>query len=63
MKRGARRGHLLVALLAALGLILQAVACSPEASRQRNGGPGADVGNHSPQLPEPSTAPTPFGRP
>jgi curli biogenesis system outer membrane secretion channel CsgG len=33
------------------------VACSPEASRTRNGGPGADIGNHSPSLPEPSTPP------
>ena len=29
--------------LAALGLLL--VACSPEATRTRSGGPGADVGN------------------
>ncbi len=32
-------------------------ACSPEASRQRGGGPGADIGNHSVDLPQPSTAP------
>jgi len=34
--------------------------CSPEAGRSRNGGPGADVGNHSRNLPEPSTAPSPI---
>jgi hypothetical protein len=43
-------------LLAAL-LAAAVVACSPEATRVRNGGPGADIGNHSPNLPEPSTAP------
>jgi curli biogenesis system outer membrane secretion channel CsgG len=33
------------------------VACSPEATRTRNGGPGADVGNYSRNLPQPSTPP------
>jgi hypothetical protein len=46
----------LAALLAAL-LAATVVACSPEATRTRNGGPGADIGNHSRSLPEPSTAP------
>jgi len=35
------------------------VACSPEASRSRNSGPGADIGNHSSDMPQPSTAPPP----
>jgi hypothetical protein len=43
-------------LLAAL-LAAAVVACSPEASRTRNGGPGADIGNHSSNLPEPSKPP------
>ena len=34
-------------LLAALAATLAATACSPEAVRTRNGGPGADVGNRS----------------
>jgi hypothetical protein len=38
-------------------LVLAAVACSPEATRVRGGGPGADVGNHVPGLATPSTAP------
>ena len=46
----------LAALLAAL-LVVTVLACSPEATRTRNGGPGADVGNHSKSLPEPSHAP------
>lgn len=50
-------------LLAVALLVLLAVACSPEASRSRNGGPGADVGNHSPNSPEPSSAPTLVERP
>ncbi len=49
----------LLALLVALGM----VACSPEASRVRSGGPGADVGNHSRNLPEQSVAPKPAGKP
>lgn len=36
------RAVLAVVLLVA---VLSIVGCSPEASRQRNGGPGADVGN------------------
>jgi hypothetical protein len=44
------------ALLAAV-LVASAVACSPEASRSRGGGPGADVGNYSLNLPQPSTPP------
>lgn len=45
-------------VLAALALtVAAAVACSPEAGRQRNGGPGADIGNRSPNSPEPSQAP------
>ncbi|MBV9323955.1 MAG: hypothetical protein JO352_09240 [Chloroflexi bacterium] len=48
------------ALLVALFLVVVSVAgCSPEASRVRGGGPGADVGNHSPNLPAPSTPPAP----
>jgi hypothetical protein len=46
----------LAIVLAAL-VVAASVACSPEAARTRNGGPGADVGNHSRNLPEPSTAP------
>jgi hypothetical protein len=48
------RGRL--TLLAAL-LAAALVACSPEASRTRGDGPGADVGNHSVSLPQPSTPP------
>ena len=33
------------------------VACSPEAARSRGSGPGADIGNYSPSLPQPSTPP------
>jgi hypothetical protein len=43
-------------LFAAL-LVFAVVGCSPEATRTRNGGPGADVGNHSPNSPSPSTPP------
>jgi hypothetical protein len=48
-----------LATVLALGTLLAAtvIACSPEATRTRNGGPGADIGNHSRSLPEPSTAP------
>jgi hypothetical protein len=46
-----------LAVLLAVLLAAAAVACSPEASRTRGGGPGADVGNYSPGLPQPSTAP------
>jgi hypothetical protein len=49
-----RRG--LATFLAAI-VAVAVVACSPEASRSRNGGPGADVGNHSRNMPEPSTPP------
>jgi hypothetical protein len=55
MKRG-----VLVRLLA---VTLLATACSPEASRSRNSGPGADIGNHSRNLPESSTAPKVEARP
>ncbi|HEV7663930.1 MAG TPA: hypothetical protein VGQ62_10385 [Chloroflexota bacterium] len=44
------------ALLGA-ALLLATIGCSPEASRTRGGGPGADVGNYSPSLPQPSTPP------
>jgi len=45
-----------LALLAgALAVVL--LACSPEATRTRGGGPGADIGNYSPNLPQPSTPP------
>ena len=27
--------------------VLASVACSPEATRSRGGGPGGDIGNHS----------------
>jgi hypothetical protein len=47
--------RLVLAFLLTLGVL----ACSPEAARSRLGGPGADVGNHSRNLPEPSTAPKP----
>ena len=47
-------GRLLLALL----IVGATLACSPEASRQR-GQPGADIGNHSPNSPQPSTAPKP----
>jgi hypothetical protein len=43
-------------IVAAL-LAVAVVACSPEASRTRNSGPGADIGNHSRNLPEPSIPP------
>jgi len=46
--RGARRQTpraLLAAVL--LGAALTVVACSPEATRTRSGGPGADVGNRT----------------
>jgi hypothetical protein len=33
------------------------IACSPEATRSRGGGPGADVGNHGPSLYQPATPP------
>ena len=49
-----KRGRL--ALLAAL-LAVVLVACSPEAARSRGSGPGADIGNYSPSLPQPSTPP------
>lgn len=56
MRRAA--GGRVVALAAALTLAASsALACSPEANRQRNGGPGADIGNRSPNSPEPSQAP------
>jgi hypothetical protein len=45
------------AALLAIVVAAALLACSPEASRSRNGGPGADVGNHSRSLPEPSTPP------
>jgi hypothetical protein len=51
MKRTALPGMLVALVLVAL------TACSPEATRTRNGGPGADVGNHSRNSPEPSTPP------
>jgi hypothetical protein len=43
--------------LLALAIVILSLACSPEATRMRNGGPGADIGNYSPNLPERSTAP------
>jgi hypothetical protein len=46
-----------VATLLAIMITAASVACSPEASRSRGDGPGADVGNHSPNLPQPSTPP------
>jgi hypothetical protein len=46
----------LLALTAVLALLIVA-ACSPEATRMRNAGPGADVRNYSRNLPEQSTAP------
>jgi hypothetical protein len=49
-----RRGR--PALLAAL-LAAALLACSPEAARTRGSGPGADVGNYSSNLPQPSTPP------
>ena len=49
-----RRG--LVGLLAVL-MLAGSLACSPEATRSRNAGPGADIGNYSSNLPERSTAP------
>jgi hypothetical protein len=48
-----RTSHLVLVLL----LVLAAAGCSPEATRVRGGGPGADVGNHVPGLATPSTAP------
>jgi hypothetical protein len=46
-------------LAVVLALAVLVAACSPEASRTRSAGPGADVGNHSRNLPEPSVAPKP----
>lgn len=46
-----------LATLVAAVVLASVLACSPEATRARNGGPGADIGNHSSNLPEPSTAP------
>jgi hypothetical protein len=34
------------AALLALAVVAMLAGCSPEATRQRGGGPGADVGNH-----------------
>ena len=31
-------------------LVLAMTACSPEAARTRNSGPGADIGNRQPQV-------------
>jgi hypothetical protein len=45
------------AVVLAAALAITTIACSPEASRVRNGGPGADIGNHSPNSPSPSTPP------
>ncbi len=47
----------LASLVVAALVVAALAACSPEASRQRGGGPGADIGTHSPTLPDPSTAP------
>jgi hypothetical protein len=44
---------MLLATLVVVGFI----ACSPEASRRRDGGPGADIGNHGPSLYVPATPP------
>ncbi|MGQ0540166.1 MAG: hypothetical protein ACT4R6_14585 [Gemmatimonadaceae bacterium] len=41
-RRAPRRERIVAALLA---LALLAPACSPEATRRRDGGPGADIGN------------------
>jgi len=48
-------GANLRAVLAALTIALAVAGCSPEASRARSGGPGADVGNR----PNPSVDPLP----
>lgn len=48
-------------LLLVLGT-LAAGCVSPEASRTRDGGPGADVGNYSPETPRGSQAPRPAYR-
>lgn len=47
----------LVVTLASAAVLAGAQACSPEASRTRGGGPGADVGNHSARNPQPATPP------
>jgi hypothetical protein len=46
-----------LAFVLAVLLATTIVGCSPEATRVRNGGPGADIGNHSPSAPSPSTPP------
>ena len=46
-----------VLMLLAVFVAATLIACSPETTRTRNGGPGADIGNHSRSLPEPSTPP------
>jgi hypothetical protein len=39
-------------------LVLALLACSPEASRMRDAGPGADIGNkHVSELPHPDPKP------
>ncbi len=41
------QGKKLARLVAALCFVLLLVACSPEASRTRGGGPGGDIGNRA----------------
>jgi hypothetical protein len=62
LKRKASRvfGRAALAGAAVLWLLVASQGCSPEASRTRGGGPGADIGNHSPLLPQPATPP-PYG--
>ena len=49
-RAGCRRWVVAAAAAATL-LVGLGVGCSPEASRTQGDGPGADVGNHSPQPP------------
>jgi hypothetical protein len=44
--RGVARLGRTFSILLLLG-VLMVVACSPEATRSRGSGPGADIGNHS----------------
>jgi len=48
----------LAAAIFAVALAAAIFGCSPEATRTRGGGPGADVGNHSPNSPSPATPPS-----
>jgi hypothetical protein len=58
MRVAMRTSTRLALVMTLLVVVLAGLSCSPEATRVRGGGPGADVGNHSPNLPAPATVPT-----